>query len=681
MKTNQTFIVDIGETMVGTRTIGNREDRQMLICKCGKSQSFNFKIKRSIIKNFDELINGDDSADKIVCKSCGTVYDNYNKINMLTPDKEDMFSVKYYIKNKTKEKSKSLYKAKSFVKFDSAKSKMVFREEIDMITFDETSKIAKIIINNFNNNNLSSIHIEDTNSEKNISSELNLNTIDYLKDFFKYCEFVNYVGLEFTFDFIKSVDKYVSDLEELKSENFINFIYSNNKIISEKNKKGEIEFFQKLSSGFDDGKFVKKRLNVGNYLRCMEDISKLFFSVISFPNLTTVFLTKDYEFLKSFMQGTNLCDVSVYKKLKATYPTKIIEISTNYSKEGQLKKNDNDSKKKTRYLKISNLIYKNINTSNDMNILLDVYSNNLLSKQEIESLFQKYDNDRVYKMFRQLMKGSENEIKLSFAHVIHIMNYNLDDVKTEFLTLYIDTIRMISLLDQPENTILKIRNFKELTDLHDDYTARYNAIKDERKADFYKKAVESFKHLDCVLNDFEFTVVPTIEELNKEGLKMQHCIYTYLDRICEKKYLAVNVRHTISNERATAGFQRESGTILKLEQLKGFYNSRASRDMIDTITKFAENNKIKMVNYASDFSPNESLKKRMDDYLTDKEVNKIREEREVAKEKAKEAKKPKNLKRKQLKKNDNNDIVVKVEDSKRNSKTNNGIWGLFDKRS
>ena len=72
---------------------------------------------------------------------------------------------------------------------------------------------------------------------------------------------------------------------------------------------------------------------------------------------------------------------------------------------------------------------------------------------------------------------------------------------------------------------------------------------------------------------------------------MQHCIYTYLNRICERGYLAINVTHKLSKERATAGFFR-NGEKLELDQLKGYYNSRATSEMIQAVMEFCKKNKI-----------------------------------------------------------------------------------------
>jgi hypothetical protein len=122
-------------------------------------------------------------------------------------------------------------------------------------------------------------------------------------------------------------------------------------------------------------------------------------------------------------------------------------------------------------------------------------------------------------------------------------------------------------------------------------------------------------------------VVPTLESLNKEGLIMQHCIYTYLNRICERQYLAVHVQHLISNERATIGLIR-SGKTLEFEQLKGYQNSRATKEMIETVMKFCRENGIAMNSGRnSDLTPTKTYQKKMSDYLSEEELESVRKER------------------------------------------------------
>ena len=185
----------------------------------------------------------------------------------------------------------------------------------------------------------------------------------------------------------------------------------------------------------------------------------------------------------------------------------------------------------------------------------------------------------------------------------------------------------MNLLELQDNYIYRIKNNKELKEIHDDLAARYGAIKDVKKAEFYKKATKELEIMNTVIGDIALTVVPTLEDLNKEGMMMGHCIYTYLDRVVNRDYIAVHVQHIISNERATLGLFRKNGG-LEFDQLKGYRNSRASREMIEGVLEFMDINKIKSQSRNSDLTPSSTSQVRMGDYLSDEEVMEIRKERD-----------------------------------------------------
>jgi hypothetical protein len=614
---NQAFIVDIGETMVNTKNAGGT-DKQKLFCTCGSSKKFNYKIKRSILKNFDDLIEIEEGVDSISCSNCKKVYDEYNKPALLAPDKEQIFNITYHIKdskvgepNNIKESVKYLYKTSSYVSYDSKKEDLVFRYEHDYIEFDESTKKSSIFL-------LKSK--EGITTKEQINTKLTLDTIEYLNDFFENYTFVQYMGLQKAFDFLKNVNKYVVELDEFKKESFITFAYNNYKI-EEIEGENRTELFQIVDSGFGDGKMVKKRVNTGSYLKNLKELSEIYFSILSLSNLSTLYLTKGYAFFKSFITSDFKCTLPVYKKNDATFPAKIIEISTNYNKKGELNCKDG------KYLKISPTIYNNIKNPDDISTLYEVYINGVLDKKEIEEIFDKYENEKIFKLLRLVKRLTKSDVTLNFKNIVHILDFGSEDYKMETLQHYIDTKRMIDLLDVDRNEIFKIKNGLDLNTMHDKYTAKYNTIKDKEKNKFYLKAVSEFSHLNKILKEIAFTVIPTVEALNEEGVKMKHCIYSYLERICRKEYLAVNVKHTISNERATMGLIRNNGG-LEFEQLKSYTNSRASSEMINTVIDFCNKNGIKCVSSNNrDLSPSESERRRMDDYLSDEEVEKIRKER------------------------------------------------------
>lgn len=652
MKNEQTFIVDIGKTMVDTsRLASDGKDKQKIFCRCGHSQSFNHKIKRNIVKNQDTTVEDKQSLETIKCEKCKTVYDGTNKVNLLVPDKEGIFSVSYERSvwiNAAGEKVSTLKKVKYFAKYSSSSDKLTMISKTDVVNFNHSNKKFSIFLvqpGADDDSQISGGSSESKNYE-NVSETLSLNRITRLEHFFRYFEFVTYVNMSEAFLFFQSIEDFVTDATEVKKIPSISHIYRCYDIIEETGKNGCSELYQMQDSGYGDGKMVKKKLSVGSYLANLQDLAKAFISVISFPNITTILLTKGREFFFELLHSSNICNPNVYYMNKATYPVKIAEVSTNFDRNGVLKKLKEASKKDEggkkskkestdgedkNYIKISPVIFKHIKSPTDMDVLLNVYNKCYVSKQDIESILQSYDSDRAYRLFKQLDKHTRNDIEISPKHIHHILKDGLDEHKaghSDFLGLYTDTLRSIGLLELGEKFIFKIKNYKELKDAHDDLAARYNAIRDAKKSEFYIKSVNEFKHLNCLVGDVKFEVVPTLESLNKEGMTMGHCIYTYLNRICEKGYLAVHVQHIISNERSTLGLIRSGKSGLDFEQLKGYQNSRASAEMIECVIKFCKSHDISTSKgHSSDLSPNTGYTKRMHDYLSDKDVDKIRADR------------------------------------------------------
>ena len=177
------------------------------------------------------------------------------------------------------------------------------------------------------------------------------------------------------------------------------------------------------------------------------------------------------------------------------------------------------------YLKVSPLIYKHINTPQDMEILLSIYRRKHLSKTDIEALFQNYDTTRIYKFYRTLEKQRiQDNASFTLKNIKHILDRNIDDVQkgqsSDYLHLYTDTLNTMRLLELADNYIYRIKNNKELKEIHDDLAARYGAIRDAKKAEFYKKATKELSTINAIVGDVEITV--------NEVKKVKHELYSII---------------------------------------------------------------------------------------------------------------------------------------------------------
>jgi hypothetical protein len=640
-KKNPAFIVDVSETMVVSGINDNQNDLQKLFCSCGHSQEYSAKVKRKIVKNYDELTEDSLSIDSVVCNSCKTEYNEKNKAFLLIPNKDELYKIEFF--DEQKGDSIILNKKKYFVNYSTNKDNLIFKEVIDSIEIDLKKEVSKInlnspfekdsLVSSFANQKVDNSTITKSDNFERVNKELDLTNIFVLDEFFNFLDSVEYKGLNQVFNFIEIIKPKIKDLDKFKNIEFLKFLEKNNEISEEVDSSGNVNYFQMIDSGFGDGKKVKKPFVPGDYIYNVVRVYKLFLSIYGFDNAANIITTKNLNFFNKWIESKYVSKPSVYKKHNASSPSQILEVSMIYNLEGVKREEYKDLESKnydvenSGVLKISETIYNSISSIGNIETLISVYTKGILKKNEIETLLQKYETNRVYEVMNSVQNSTRRaeDIKVNYKHIEHILKYELDlEKKSDYITTYVDTIRVIGLLELKEKLIFKIRNYKELKELHDDYSARYNAMKDSRKAEFFAKAVEPFIKYNEVVGDIKFEVVPTTERLNLEGLQMHHCIYTYLDRICDKRYLAINVTHLITNERATAGFIR-SGESLELEQLKGFYNSRATFEVIEATREFCRKNKFKLNSSTYDLMPDKSREKMMPGQISEEELHEIRE--------------------------------------------------------
>jgi hypothetical protein len=626
-----TFIVDLSETMIVSSLGDGNEDKQKLFCNCGHSQEYNSKIMRNVVKNYDELTEDSESLQSITCKSCGSEYNYNKKVYLLSPNKDELYHINYSIED-IGDKRFVVKKSKNYANYNSSKDTIKYKEVIDYVEFNLKTKKVKASINGpFEKSE--SLHplSKDGNT---FNENVDITNVSVYEEFFFFVDSVKYTGLESAYEALEKIKPEIKDLSKFEHVRFLYFLSKNNEIIKEHDENGDLVYFQFVDSGFGDGQKMKRKLISGDYLFNLLNCYKLFTSVVTFEYSSTIIITKEFEFFKKWIQSKYICKPEVYKKHNATNPNSILEVSMRYNAKGDIRdvfKKDGEldfELENDGVLKISSTIYNAINYISNLDVLNDVYSEGVLKKSEIESLLQKYESKRLYSVLSKFVSNNKRNRgeTLELKHLEHIMKNGIDQAEkqSDYITVYADTIRVINLLELKDKVLFKCKDYAAIKELHDDYTARFNAMKDAKKAELFVKSVEPFLKFNSTIGDIEFEVVPTTERLNLEGLQMHHCIYTYLNRICERHYVAINVNHKLSKERATAGFVRK-GDKLEFEQLKGFYNSRASAEIINATIEFCNMNKFKVSNSNYDLQPDSSRQNFMPGQLNEQELAELRE--------------------------------------------------------
>lgn len=610
------FVVDLSQTMIISDTSKSKEDNQKLYCKCGHSQKYSQKIKRNIVKNYDELTEDGNSINLVSCDNCGEVYDFNNKVFLINPNVEELYSIRYDLVKKGSKYHLNRYK---LLVYHSETSNDISKKElVDSLIVDLKTNKIKLKVNEvfLNKEIISSVLGSDFNvsEQKVLSQTLDITNISLLEEFFHFKDSVNYEGLSDVYKLVQICKDNVKDLNKFNDIFFLSFINSK-EIHFDLEQDGAEFYYQYIDSGFGDGNIIKRKIVNGDFLFNLLNVYKLLFSLMTFENSSTIILTKGFNFFTKWIESKFLKSIEIYKNNDSTNPISIIETSLSDNRE----------------INISQTIYNSIINISDLENIINNDKYKILKKNELENLLQNYNSKRVYNLIYKIsnLHNRNEESMVNFKHVEHILKNKIDeDIKSDFLTTYVDTIRVIGLLELKDKMIFKCKDYNSLKNMHDDYSSRFNAMKDIKKAEIYNKVVNQFEVLNTTIGDIEFMVVSTTERLNLEGLQMNHCIYSYLNRICDQNYLAINVNHLITNERATAGFIRK-GNKLELEQLKGFYNSRATKELIENTLEFCNKNKIKISTYNSDLTPDKDKQRSMSGQMSEEYLFKLRKEKDV----------------------------------------------------
>lgn len=677
------FLVDIGFTITRSKTNNpfgeNARHHILLVCRCGHQTPFFNSVQKHILQpDQDKIYTDDNGLSSLICEKCSRNYPETMALPVIEPNKGKLFQINYTIESVQIPNNTITHIIKKERVYAIYRSNFKLESVFDSIEFNEQTKKSLISIDNRKhldaNYFISAIKVDGLPSEtKSIYQDLEISNLNLLNKFFGFLSNIEYSGLSKIFDFLKILDYLIIDIDKIKTIPTIQEIYDSHEVITEEkinSQTGEIEtkMFRLVDSGFGDGEKEKVPFVPSVYLDSVKELARLFFSIMSFENITTVLITKGYIFYDKFLQSTFVCDADVYIQHQATNPNKILEISTNYMSCGVRRNishsSDNDPSVLTgSYLKISDTLYDAIRIPSDMDKLLKIFQLKILKKVELELLFQKYSTYDVYTAigyFTQIQ--SYQKTYLTFQMVEHSVKYKLWDgyVNNRFWEDFLDTINTINQIIESKEKVREylITNWKKLSrderasyheylalkedviyqaktpnklkKLHDDVSILHAVFQDAKKAALYTEAIQDWdKKLNQEINEVSFTVIPSAKEMFVEHTVMNHCIQTYVDKVISKIFIPVRVRDTVSNERATLGITLDKDG-MSFNQLKGYDNSRATKFLIDTVLEFCKKNEIKLENsnlIFVDLQPDNSKILKMPDYLDDKEAARIRKQK------------------------------------------------------
>jgi hypothetical protein len=667
MKTEYPFLVEMGKGG------GNgRKYEQHLFCRCGHKQRVKVGLKRILLKNAENVYEDKYEVDSIRCEKCDEAFSVLNNLLGIKQGQNILAEISFEsedleLNGKTIRNLKRNRKYFYYVESEDSISSFVVT---DIMSYDSGTNQMSVFSDStdmknggFSGNLLSSSSPEPTLGQANAAKNLKLEVFDLSKPkiaepFFSYDGSVNYVNLEVAFDYIDSILSKSYDYESLCGEKFLTDFRVSKSILFEKVNGNTVRYVMKKDM-FGRNSFVKKKLDTGDYVNRLQKFSEVCFVFTSFPSISTLYKMKGFAFIYEAFKGGYLAPQSVLDYQRATNPMKIVETCCKYyfAQKENIKNiliGSEEQKEKRRLeeeddFRLSPLMFKSIFVPEDAMVIYRFSRKGILSKTEIESLFQRFGSDDVIEVMAKLVSNSNmRNVKLDMRHVNHIIKNRLfEENLNDWLGIYYDTINSLRLIVEiirtrkeqgrsisglgklekvSDEKLFEVKNYQRLKTLHDDMSAIYRAMEDEGKDLKYRAVVKEYLKMNLKMNMFDFKVIPNLNELSKEGLVMHHCIYTYLNDITSGFYVAVRVKDLISKERATMGLKISNGKPY-LQQLKGYYNSRPTQLLIETALAYCEGMGVTVQSshlHQNDIQPNQSLEKRMREYLEPGEAAKLR---------------------------------------------------------
>lgn len=650
----------------------NRKYEQHLFCRCGHKQKVKVGLKRILLKNAENVYEDKYDVDSIKCETCGEVFSVLNNLLGIKQGQNVLAEISFQsedldLGNKV---LRNLKRNRKYFHYVESEDEIKDFTVTDIISYDSNNAQISVFSDStdmknggFSGNLLKSPStapvLDQVNSVKNTKLEVfDLSKSKMIESFFSFDGSVNYVDIEIAFDYIDGLLSKTYDYESISNEKFVSDFRVSKKVLSEIVDGKTIRFVMKKDM-FGRNSLVKKRLDPGDYVNRLQKFAEICFIMISYQSISTLYKLKGLVFLHEAYKGGYLAPQNVLDYQRATSPAKILEVccrhyfstrgdrgNTLLGLEHKTEKNNPEMEDDFR---ISPVVFKSIVEPEDAMVIYRFHRKGIVSKTETESLFQRFDSEDVIEVMSKLVSGSNlRSVKLDMRHINHILkNRIFDDHSNDWLSIYYDTINSLRLIVEiirarkeqgksisglgklakiSDDKLLEIKTFQKLKVLHDEMTAVYRALEDEGKDLKYRSVVKEYSKMNSKLNMFDFKVIPNLNELSKEGLVMHHCIYTYLNDIASGNYLAVRVKDLISKERATMGLKIDKGK-LHLQQLKGYYNSRPTALLIETALAYCENMEIAIQSqflHTSDIQPNQSLEKRMREYLDPSEAARLR---------------------------------------------------------
>lgn len=218
-----------------------------------------------------------------------------------------------------------------------------------------------------------------------------------------------------------------------------------------------------------------------------------------------------------------------------------------------------------------------------------------ITPEQVEKIKPYSTEEDIEKFFFRLNYNFGDGEVLSFEQIQSFFAQGMNELSVsgkDWLTIYVDTVRMLKLYNKDVNEMLNLNKYS-IEILHNKLVSEFttDGSVNEKIAKEFKKAVAQFADLSGVYGGIRVELIATIEELNNEGSTMNHCIASYYNYVIEKHYIGFRVFNDKTNERLTLGCvraQNSKGCQLYFNQLKAYGNHPAKKDSCLSIIEFCK---------------------------------------------------------------------------------------------
>lgn len=400
----------------------------------------------------------------------------------------------------------------------------------------------------------------------------------------------------------------------------------------------------------------------------------IYVSLINYPALSNILFMKGVHFFIDFLNFEGKPSFKQYKRKGLTNPYEIIEYSISYSNVKVKKAYSHDvfyqtiTQRRLKGLKIGKQLLKSLKVNSDgtsfdknfydtFGLSLDILAkscflknidyNNLIIFFTTIKGYDFYVLNQVLNQFKECdLRQLKHIISLSKtilpkpekykkinANIAWLINDNVNlainnaegvdengfvnkYLYSNFsLHVYIDVLRLYNLFEIENDAIFKIKNWKDLVDLHDDLTERIKLINLEKFNEQIELIVSSYKNLDETIGNIKFETIKSAIGIEKEGKEMNHCVGGYVKSVANGECIIIKITDTENDDRATMELktfdsftEAVEGYLFTFSQLKSKHNRPASEKIIGATIEYLKKHKAKFDKNNYDFAILENKK-------------------------------------------------------------------------